>query len=420
MNYEGACNKTENKIDISNSKLRKITTFAVCLSPVLCIYRVLGVFMLGEVVLIMLLFANLLASFNVKIHISCKQGLIFSFAVGIFLISCLGYLVNGINVTVLPRLIRLLFCLFVAAVLGGRFFDYKSAQKYIIFIALAATVIIIFQMIYHDTTGKYVYFLAKEYIYSPVYNSSYFENVETLSTYRPMSIFLEPSHYCQYMLFALTIVLFRFKFSVKDILIAAFFSAGIFVSTSSTGVILCLALWGLYLFAIVKDSITKGNFNPKVFLVIALIIVVAIAVLLQFGDRFLFAIKRIYDPDSFSTTAAWDGRLGTFSIFFETERLADFLFGRGYGVINEGEWYASIPYYFSGTGILGIVLLLVFFVLLYLNSNRIQKKLLIVFFALCLATEVLTNYWLIFILPLIITAIEDKEKETKEKMVDEP
>ena len=408
MNYAGACNKTENKIDISNSKLRKITTFAVCLSPVLCIYRVLGVFMLGEVVLIMLLFANLLATFNVNRPISYKQSTIFLFAIGIFLISGLGYFANGVETAVLPRLIRLLFCLFVAALLGGYFFDYKSAQKYIIFIAVVATVLIVFQKIYHDVTGEFIYFLSRGNIYSSIYNSSYFENVETLSTYRPMSIFLEPSHYCQYILFALAIVLFKFKLSIKDILIAALLSIGIFVSTSSTGVILCLALWAIYLFTIVKDSITNGSFNLKVFFIIALVVVAAIAILSQFGDRFLFAIQRIYNPNSSSSTVAWDSRLGTFSIFSESDRLTDLLFGRGYGVINESEWYASIPYYYSGTGMLGMFALVIFFVSMYLFSNKFQRKLLIVFFVLCFTTEVLTNYWLIFILPLIMTATEDK------------
>lgn len=408
MNYVGACNKAENKIDISNSKLRKFTTFAVCLSPVLCIYRVLGVFMLGEVVLIMLLFANLLATFNVNRPISYKQSTIFLFAIGIFLISGLGYFVNGVETAVLPRLIRLLFCLFMAALLGGYFFDYKSAQKYIIFIAVVATVLIVFQKIYHDATGEFIYFLSRENIYSSVYNSSYFENVETLSIYRPMSIFLEPSHYCQYILFALAMALFKFKLSVKDILIAALLSIGIFTSASSTGVILCLALWAIYLFTIIKDSIANGTFKLETFFIIALVVVAAIAILSQADDRFLFAIQRVYNPNSSSTTAAWDSRLGTFSIFSQSNRISDILFGRGYGVINESEWYASIPYYFSGTGMFGMIALIIFFISLYLYSNKFQKKLLIVFFVLCFTTEVLTNYWLIFILPLIMTATEDK------------
>lgn len=411
MNYAGACDKTENKIDLNNSKLKNITTFAVCLSPVLCIYRVLGVFMLGEVVLIMLLFANILASLNANRPISYKQGAIFLFAIAIFLISGLGYLVNGVETAVLPRLIRLLFCLFVAALIGGYYFDYKSAKKYIIFFAIAATALIIFQKIYHDATGDFVYFLSRNNIYSSIYNSSYFKNVETLSTYRPMSIFLEPSHYCQYILFALAIVLFKFKLSVKDILIAAFLSIGIFISTSSTGVILCLVLWAIYLFTIVKDSIKNGSFNLKVFFIIALVIVATIAILSQFGDRFLFAIQRIYNPNSSSSTVAWDSRLGTFSIFSESDRLTDLLFGRGYGVINESEWYASIPYYYSGTGMLGMFALIIFFISMYIFSNKFQRKLLIVFFVLCFSTEVLTNYWLIFILPLIMTAAEDKGME---------
>ncbi len=413
MNYVGAYNKAENKADISNSRLRKLTTFAVCLSPILCIYRALGVFMLGEIILILLLFANILTTINSNKYISHKQITIFIFALGILFISCIGYLVSGAATAVFPRLIRLLFCLFIAALLGGYFFDYKSAKKYVILIAVVATVLIVFQKAYNDLTGEFVYFLSKGNIYSEVYDESYFNNVETLSTYRPMSIFLEPSHYCQYILFALAIVLFKLKLSVKDILLAVFLSVGIFVSTSSTGVILCLALWAVYLFTILKDSIVNGKYNVKIFFIICLVFVAAIFVLSQFGDRFLFAIQRIYSSDSSSPSEAWNGRLGTFSIFTEYECVTNFLFGRGYGVINEGEWYASIPYYFSGTGMLGMLAVAAFFISLYLLSNKFQRKLLIVFFVLCFTTEVLTNYWLIFILPLIMTATEDKGIKTQ-------
>ena len=412
MNYVGAYNKTEYKKYISNLKLKKLTTLAVCLSPVLCIYRVLGIFMLGEIVLILLLFANILKDIKPNKYISHKQSTIFIFALEIFFISCIGYLAHEVDTVIFPRLIRLLFCLFIAALLGGYFFDYQSAKKYIILIAVVATILIVFQKLFHDLTGEFVYFLSKENIYSVVYNESYFNNVETLSTYRPMSIFLEPSHYCQYILFALAIVMFKFKLSVKDILLAVFLSLGIFVSTSSTGVVLCLALWAIYLFTIVKDSIVNKKFNVKIFIIICLIVLAAIFILSQFGDRFLFAIKRIYNPNSSSATVAWDSRLGTFSIFTEFEHLTDFLFGRGYGVINEEEWYASIPYYFSGTGMLGMIAIAIFFISLYLLSNKFQKKLLIVFFILCFTTEILTNYWLIFILPLIMTATEDKGIET--------
>lgn len=408
MNYAGAYNKAENKTDISNSKLRKFTTFMVCLSPILCIYRALGVFMLGEIILTLLLLANILTTVNSNIFISRKQSTIYIFALGIFFISCIGYFANGLPTTAFPRLIRLLFCLFIAAIIGGYFFEYRSAKKYIILIAVVATVLIVFQKLYHDLTGDFIYFLSKGNIYSEIYNESYFNNVETLSTYRPMSIFLEPSHYCQYILFALAIVLFKFKLSVKDILLAAFLSIGIFVSTSSTGVILCLILWAIYLFTIVKDSIVSGRFNIKIFFIISLVFVAAIFILSQFGDRFLFAIQRIYNPNSSSSTVAWDSRLGAFSIFTEYERVIDFLFGRGYGVLIEGKWYASIPYYFSGTGMLGMFSIAIFFLSLYFLSNKFQRKLLIVFFVLCFTTEVLTNYWLIFILPLIMTAKEDE------------
>lgn len=408
MNCAGTCSKTKNKIDISSSNLRKLTTFAVCLTPILCIYRFLGMFMLGEVVLILLLFANIIATWHENKIICHKQGIIALFAFCIFFVSCLGYFINGIDISVLPRLVRLLFCLIAAALLGEYFYDYRIAKKYILFIAVVATVLIVFQKCYHDITGEFIYFISKENIYSSIYNEYYFQNVESLSTYRPMSVFLEPSHYCQYVLFALAIVLFKHKMSVKDILLAAFLSVGILVSTSSMGVILCLTLWAVYLFTIMKDFVLSGRLNLKIFFIILIVIISAVMIFSQFGDMFWFAIQRIYNPSVSSSTAAWDSRLGTFSVFFETDNLRTLLFGRGYGVINEGEWYASIPYYYSGTGILGILAIAVLFVVLYCLSDKLQRKLLILLFVLCFTTEVLTNYWLIFILPLIMKATEDK------------
>lgn len=390
------------------SKLIRLTTLAVCLTPILCIYRFMGYFMLGEIVLIGLFLANLLCSSRSHMLLSRKQIAVGMFAFMILLISCIGYLAHSVDLTVLPRLIRLLFCFFITSVLGVYFFDYQSAKKYMIRIAVVATILIIIQKVYHDLTGEYIYFLLKDNIYSEVYNAAYFKNVEIQRLYRPMSIFLEPSHYCQYILFVLAIILFRTKLSIKDMLLGAFLSIGIFVSTSSTGVIVCLVLWLAYLLSVVRAFFLERQINPRIIVVLLLIGTAAAFILVQFGDRFLFSIERIYNPNSSSSTSAWDARLGTFSVFSEHETWMELLFGRGYGVINEEEWYASIPYYFSGTGILGMIAIIVLFASLYCFSNKIQRKLLFVFLILCFTTEVLTNYWLIFILPLVMSATEDK------------
>lgn len=393
------------------SILNKITTLTVCLTPVLCIYRFLGVFMLGEILLIILTAINIFSTNITNKNVSPKQLVVILFATCVFAISCFGYFFNSVSIAILPRLIRLLFCLIVAALLGGYFFEYELAKKYIVWISVIATILIIFQKIYHDATGDFVYFLLRNNIYSNVYNSSYFQSVESLSVYRPMSIFLEPSHYCQYVLVGLTIVLAKNEYSLKNFLVAVFISMGIVISTSSTGVIICLLIWCCYLLLLLRNTLHKGTFNAKMLFAIALVMVAAIVIFLQFGDRFLFAIERIYGSSSTGSTDAWDSRLGTFSVFFETNRISDFIIGKGYGVINENEWYASIPYYFSGTGIVGIFLLTMFFISLFALSNKVQKKILILMFILCLATEILTNYWLIFMLPLIMTATEEKGKE---------
>ena len=148
-------------------------------------------------------------------------------------------------------------------------------------------------------------------------------------------------------------------------------------------------------------------------MVVGLIIVLAIVAVQLFSERILYAFDRIYDSEEATTTNAWEGRLGTFSLLLNYENWFEFLFGRGYGVINEGEWYASIPYYFSGTGFLGIVAVALLFVFLYFSSNKLQKKFLLVFFILCFVSEVLMNYWLIFIIPLLLSG--EKGKTSFEK-----
>ncbi len=407
-------NKSSSQIvdKIYVSKLNKVTTMAVCLSPILFIYRFLGLFMLGEIVLLILLCVNLLAQPNANRVLSDKQCCIFLFAIAIVSVSLIGYSINGLNIVVLPRLCRLMFCLFIVAILGGWFFDYQLAKKYVVWIAGIATCLIVLQYIYHDFTGKYIYFLLRDNIYSPVYNEGYFDNVEGLSTFRPMSVFLEPSHYCQYILFVLAMMLFSFKEKVKEVLFSAFLSVGIFLSTSSTGVLICIFLWIIYFFTIIKSGWIRKRLHSKTLLMLCIVVAVVGVLFGKFGDRFLFAITRIYNFSNSSSTIAWDSRLGTFSIFSEYSG-TNFLFGRGYGVVNEGDWYASIPYYFSGLGIIGILIVGAFFTTLYFLSNRLQKKLTIIFVVLSFTTEVLTNYWLIFILSLIMTATDEERIENK-------
>ena len=391
-------------------KLKKFTTLAVCLSPILFIYRFLGYFMLGEIVLLALLLINLAFSSSTSRKISKKQIIIFLFAVAIYIISCFGYIINSLDVSVLPRLIRLIFCLFMVAVLGEYFFDYKSAKKYILAIALIAATLIVFQKVYHEITGDFIYFVFKKNIYSHVYNQNYFLNVESLSVYRPMGIFLEPSHHCQYALFALVIALSYDKLE-NGTFIAALISAGIVVSTSSTGVILCILIWVIHFIALLQRFIYNKSIDTKAIISICLIAVFAIVIMFIFGDQFVYSIERIYDVNESSPSAAWDGRLETYSVFAEYESLGEILFGRGYGMINEEEWYASIPYYYSGTGILGLSVVIAFFALLFVNSKSTQKKIIGVFAFLCVTTEVLTNYWLIFILALVMTADEEIDNQ---------
>ena len=394
------------------SRLKKITTFAVCLSPILFIYRALKFFMLGEIVLILCLFTNLIVSAKTDKYLSRKQFVIFVFAFTILFLSSIGYLVNdNIGTEVLPRLIRLLFCLFVAALIGGYFFDGNEAKKYIVLISIIATIVIMFQKIYHEFTGNFIYFIFKDKIYSKtVYNAFYFQNVEIQSIYRPMSFFLEPSHFCQYVLFAVSIELFKNKISFTEVLVAMFLSVGIFISTSSTGVIICLILWAVWIFDKLKHCALNKLLNLKMFFIFIFIFAGGVLSFILVGDRLLFAVQRIL-PNGSSSSSAWTGRLGTFSVFSENESIFNFLFGRGYGAVESELWYASIPYYFYGVGAFGIMAIVIFFVSLYCLSNDIQKRFLIVFFALCAVTEVLTNYWLIFILPLIMTITNDKGHE---------
>lgn len=73
-------------------------------------------------------------------------------------------------------------------------------------------------------------------------------------TFRPSSLFLEPSYYAMFSGVGLTFSLFGNLYKIKDIVIAVIITIGLVVSTSSAGFIIIIICWGMFFYKRILTS----------------------------------------------------------------------------------------------------------------------------------------------------------------------
>lgn len=282
------------------------------------------------------------------------------------LITLLSQKNNSQIMDILIRTIRFSFYTIIIIFTSYKLFNIKYAFKYIKNISILGTCYIIIQYIsyyvFHKVLKGFVSFL-------PLYTSSYqnfnYEYFYKSLYFRPTSFFLEPAHFSRYALIAVILILFLNKENGK-IKHAIFITAGIISSTSGQGIFLVFIVWIIW----IVNYIIKTNSYKK--LIKSTLLFTSFPIILFLLNNISvinYAISRL---QSISETSAIYARLYGFINVINNLDGYTFFIGKGFGSYI-GFWLSSGSYILYGTGFIGFLLTLYFFVRLFFKSNKTAK-----------------------------------------------
>ena len=310
--------------------------------------------------------------------------------------------------SILFRLFRFLFMLiaYIGVGMTGEF-DMKRFLKILRVVTLLVAGYAIAQQIAFRLTGVKLINVFGATKQGVVFNPTLGE-YETV--YRPPSVFLEPSGVTYYVIPYLCFCLFSDEYSqyfgkksaIRD---ALFISIGLIATTSGMGLTSIAIAWLLWVAKILKKKNVRKTF-------IAVPLLAAAGIAFKTSNLIHYSIERIFND---AGTSAVEARSYGYAVLRELS-LFHKIFGTGFGNYDETVYYTSIADILFCTGVVGFVLVAVFYLQLYRKGNAFQKGLVFLSFVLMLGGGIYSATYLCFYLPLLVYIFPNREDVTQPKL----
>ena len=281
-------------------------------------------------------------------------------------------------VRILQRFSKSFFYIFIVVILMRALYDYDYMIKCLNRFSKFACYILFFQ-----ATAYYIFGIRISgkipfinYIdgVSSYTGSGYMTLVNGQTLFRPTSLFAEPSHFSQFMIVPLTVALFRGR--KIDWKMATITSVAILLTTSGQGIILVGFLWLVWIIKYIKQNIT----NIKKIINVLLIPFISFSILVVIINipTIELALSRSFSLNM----GAYSGRIETgYSLFFANNNFAK-LVGVGFGNVPHELYMNSAAYILYTTGIIGSLIIILYFIDSFMKSDRETRVILIIMFIL--------------------------------------
>lgn len=215
------------------------------------------------------------------------------------------------------------------------------------------------------------------------------------TTYRPPSIFLEPSSVTYYVVPFLCFCLFEPNYENyvgkrRGLIDAIIVSIGLVATTSGQGVAILGIIWLMWVFWRMRSK----NIH-KILTIIPIVIAGVIAVMSSSAVE--YAIGRIYNTTGLS---AFDARATGYVALSQLNNLQRII-GTGYGNYLETVYYASFADILFCLGYIGLIIIVSYYIKLYKYGNGFQRVLVISSLVLMGSGGIFTATYLCFYLPLL-------------------
>lgn len=360
-------------------------TYLVCLYPLLSMYGVLNT-SISYAEILSFVFLISIIWYKQRIQLKIPFLFILFLIISHFLFFSTFYDKNQI-MQMLGSTSRLLLIYFIIN-LKGNFFDYKKGTKIFIFVSVLSTIYLIIQ-----------YFLSKFGVYLAggipglhILRDNVYNYINDITKYdlvfRARSIFEEPAHYCQYIIVAINLLLYKCDYNKKTIITTIFLFVGIILSMSLTG-------WILAIVSLIIWLISKRVKHYRK-LIILLVIVLTPLMLLFFTNSSY--IKNVYIRKFVDQNIAEDDRFSKFSQAFDNRTTRERMFG--HGLITSDIYINGFPRIIYTYGVFGFLVLALLFIQYYLKvrKSEISKILLILLLVLSYVSEIIFGKYIVIYL----------------------
>jgi hypothetical protein len=392
---------------------RKLFTLCVSILPILAVYKS----PIGSVDLatfcILILSPVVLYRYIVNKKSIPGLFLVLLIYIGISTVFCLldGTIYSSIQLIVL-RTGKFIFLVSIGLLgIKNRMFDYQYAIKILDNVAMWTSLIVVLQFISYIVLGTsfsaIIYPLAIVDISS---NADMYMNMRSM--FRPSSLFLEPSHFFQYVVLYFTILLFKKTNdrNPNDMRKALFITMATIMSTSGMGILILAVEWTLwYIMCFVEKKSIGG--------VLKLFIIFFVA---------MVAVPLIFNTNTVSQTImrVFTTQKGANAIYARSVGYNELLnldwgsvvFGNGYGNILPYTYFNSISYTIWTSGIIGALLILLIFITVFIKGDRFAKLFIFLYFILIAVSETFIATTIVYYFSFLLCY--EKEKRVINTMKD--
>ena len=377
--------------------LNNIYSFFLAALPALSVYILFPGTTLGMFIILVL--TLLLVFINVRVQIEKDELRLFIIICFLTLISMLYHTASGamwFDVTLMTHNLYGIMLCFVPLILGIRMVTPKYFIRYVYFIGLLASLIVIAQRISLITTGSFI-----KDIFLPWFEIR--REVDTMSLDRPSAFFSEPAHLCIYLL-----PIFYHSLIKRRLFYIGLFLFAILCSGSTTGFIMA----GLIMLYNVYESSKGERMYGRLLLTAASISAIFFLII------YLYPQILSENIDKLSLAQQGEGSsslrlLGpaNYLLFFDNfewlfgitiNQLEGFIINNGiteYG--RNGNYANAILYMIISYGIIGFSAL-VYYLVRKWKACRLKKGFLLVFIGILASDQILFNAHFLYLVSFIL------------------
>lgn len=297
--------------------------------------------------------------------------------------------------------------------------DWQAYVKSLAILSFVACGVLLVQFIMQTTMGQYYDFKLPFLEYSTTEAADRLSGGITAGA-RYRSIFTEPSHFIFFIFQYLVIVMFgEDRHHWKTLVTIIVISICVLLSASSTGLILLIAVWAIYMFLFCKGrKISLG----LIFLGICIVLILAAGVYIYINNENLsFSFLRLTSDYERSTTV-WKRLYVNFDKVGELSGLS-LLIGHGMGNVKD-EFMNSIVYMLLNVGCLGTLLIFAWQISYFGRSTLRGKMAILILIALSTIDTVLFMPTVMGYVTIAAYSVKDKtipqktNLSTKERITD--
>ena len=373
--------------------IKKIFTFLMVVYPIINVYGTqiesIGIGDLLLIIIIPFIIMDLFSRKNEnKIKLNIQMGILFLYTLLQLLIIIAFCNQQYSNKIILPT-IRLLVYFAIITFFAKTYFDIDLGLKILKKVALFATIFLFIQIIFFYIFSIYIPgtipgLRASEAIME--YNTI----MQTQTTGRLRSIFMEPAHYAMYVSLALGIELIGKE--EKDKKAIFILTLGLLMSASSTAIIMVAILYAIYIWKNFKKSSREGI---KRLLGLFFIIIIAFPIFMK-----TFAYEIFYKRTFNDENSSIDGRFGNYDLVLEDVNNINLFFGRGILKISDN-YIPTLPRIFYYYGLFGVIFFIAITIKNLITLKGVAWIAWLILLILMFPTEIFFSHYILLYIPFM-------------------